>query len=155
MERVRETSTRRSGFTLIEILAVVVIIGFLLAIVAVNVAGRIDVARATTAKTQIMNIETALEFYRSDNGRYPTTEQGLDALVHEPSVDPLPRMYPPGGYLKGSKVPVDPWGVPFEYEAPGRQNPNGVDSWTLGADGKPGGEDVNADLGNWTADSGN
>jgi len=155
MGRVRKTSKARRGFTLIEIMAVVVIIGFLLAIVAVNVAGRIDVARATTARTQIMNIETALDFYRSDNGRYPTVDQGLDALVHEPTIEPIPRMYPAGGYLKGNRVPLDPWGVPFQYEAPGRQNPNGVDVWTLGADGQPGGADVNADIGNWTVDAGN
>jgi len=143
----------KAGFTLIEIMAVVLIIGLLTAVVGTAIFGQIDRARVTTAKTQMKQIEAALDFYRMDNGRYPTTEQGLDALVHEPSTEPVPREYRPEGYLQGGKVPRDPWGAPYEYQAPGQRNTYGFDIWSFGADGQPGGKGVDADVGNWAEDS--
>lgn len=140
---------RQAGFTLIEIMAVVLIIGLLGGIVGAAIFGRIDQARVTTTKTQIKQIEAALEFYRMDNGRYPTTDQGLDALVHPPSVEPIPRSYRPEGYLSGGKVPVDPWSNPYQYLSPGQNNTYSFDLWSHGADGAPGGSGTDADVGNW------
>jgi general secretion pathway protein G len=140
---------RRRGFTLIEIMAVVLIIGLLTAIVGTAIFSQIDTGRVTAAKTQIKNIEAALDFYRMDNGRYPTTEQGLEALVQQPSTEPVPRNFRPEGYLQGGRVPQDPWGAPYEYESPGTHNPYGNDVWSFGADGQPGGTGVDADVGNW------
>ncbi len=144
-----------SGFTLIEIMAVVLIIGLLTAVVGTAIFGQIDRARVTTAKTQMKNIEAALDFYRMDNGKYPTTEQGLDALVHQPSTEPVPRQYRPEGYINGGKVPRDPWGATYEYQAPGQRNTYGFDIWSFGSDGQPGGKDVDADIGNWSEDATN
>ncbi len=145
--------TRQAGFTLIEIMAVVLIIGLLSTIVGVAIVGRIDSARVTTAKSQIKRLEGALETYYMDNARYPTTEQGLEALVSAPSSDPAPRNYQPGGYIQGGDLPVDPWGEPYQYRAPGENNPRGFDLWSLGADGAPGGDGNAADVGNWRSDS--
>jgi general secretion pathway protein G len=145
----------QAGFTLIEIMAVVLIIGLLTAVVGTAIFGQIDRARVTTAKTQMKNIEAALDFYRMDNGKYPTTEQGLDALVHQPSTEPVPRQYRPEGYISGGKVPRDPWSGNYEYQAPGQHNPYGFDIWSLGADGQPGGKDVDAEIGNWSEDDAN
>lgn len=143
----------RQGFTLIEIMAVVVIIGLLTGIVGTAIIGRLNQANATTARTQIKQLEAALDFYRMDNGRYPSTEQGLDALVNPSSVEPVPRNFRPEGYLQGGKVPPDPWGLRYEYEAPGTHNPYGVDIWSFGADGQPGGTGTDTDVGNWTEDT--
>lgn len=140
---------RLGGFTLIEIMAVVLIIGLLGGIVGAAIFGRIDQARVTTAKTQIKQIEAALDFYRMDNGRYPTSDQGLDALVHQPSIEPIPRSYRPEGYLAGGKVPLDPWKNPYQYLSPGQNNTFSFDLWSHGADGAPGGSDTDADIGNW------
>ncbi len=137
-----------AGFTLIEIMAVVLIIGLLGTVVGVAVFQRVDIARATTAKTQIKRLEGALETYRMDNARYPTTEQGLRALVDAPTSEPAPRNYPPGGYLNGA-LPRDPWGEPYQYESPGSHNSHTFDLWSYGADGQPGGEGPDADVGNW------
>ena len=145
----------KAGFTLIEIMAVVLIIGLLTAVVGTAIFGQIDRARVTTAKTQMKNIEAALDFYRMDNGKYPTTEQGLDALVHQPSTEPVPRQYRREGYINGGKVPRDPWGATYEYQAPGERNTYGFDIWSFGADGQPGGKDVDADIGNWSEDDAN
>ena len=139
----------KSGFTLIEIMAVVLIMGLLMTVVGVNIKAQIDKARLATAKGQITNLESALEFYRMDNGRYPNTDQGLQALVREPTADPKPRNYPPGGYLKKSDGILDPWGEPFKYESPGTNNTHSYDLWTQGADASPGGEGGDADIGNW------
>jgi general secretion pathway protein G len=144
---------RRNGFTLIEIMAVVLIIGLLGGIVGAAIFGQIDQARVTTARTQIKQLEAALDFYRMDNGRYPTTDQGLDALVRPPSIEPIPRNYRPEGYLSGGKVPLDPWKNPYNYLSPGQNNPYAFDLWSYGADGKPGGTGTDADIGNW-ADEG-
>jgi general secretion pathway protein G len=140
---------REEGFTLIEIMVVVVILGILAALVAPNVISRIDDAQVSRAKGDIRAIESALQLYRLDNFRYPTTDQGLEALVNQPA-DPSIRNWRKGGYL--DKVPVDPWGTPYQYLNPGQSGSSEFDVFTLGADVQPGGEDINADIGNWNID---
>ena len=135
---------KEQGFTLIEIMVVVIIIGILAAIVAPNVIGRVDDAQVTKAKAEISNIENAMKFYRLDNFAYPTTEQGIEALVSKPQ-DPNIRNWKPGGYL--DRMPKDPWGNPYLYLNPG--NNGEIDIYTLGRDGTPGGEGLDADIGNW------
>ena len=141
------------GFTLIEIMAVVVIMGLLMTLVGVAVFQQVDKARVTTAKAKIAQIESALEFYRMDNSRYPTTQQGLISLVTKPTSDPEPRNYPPGGYLKRSDSIEDPWGSTFRYESPGQHNQHSFDLWSLGADQSEGGEALDGDIGNWDAET--
>jgi general secretion pathway protein G len=143
---------RNAGFTLIEIMAVVLIIGLLSTIVGVSIFSQVDKGRITAAAAQISNLEAVLELYRMDNAHFPTTEQGLEALVSESSSSPEPRNFPRGGYLQKGRIPVDPWGNSYEYEQPGQNNSYSFDLWSLGADGKPGGEGVDADLGNWGDD---
>lgn len=138
---------RESGFTLIEIMVVVVILGILAALVAPNVISRIDDAQINRAKQDIRAVESALHLYRLDNFRYPTTDQGIDALVNQPA-DPSIRNWRQGGYL--DKTPVDPWGTPYQYLQPGQNGE--FDVFTLGADQQPGGEGINADIGNWNID---
>ena len=140
---------RRGGFTLIEIMAVVVIMGLLMTLVGVAVFQQVDKARVTTAKAKIAQIESALEFYRMDNSRYPSTQQGLAALVNRPTSEPEPRDYPPGGYLKRSDSIQDPWGSTFQYQSPGEHNQHSFDLWSLGADQTEGGEELDGDIGNW------
>jgi len=135
-----------AGFTLIEIMAVVLIIGLLSTIVGVSIFAQVDKGRVAAAVAQISNLESVLELYRMDNAHYPTSEQGLDALVNEPDGA---KNFPPGGYLQKRRVPEDPWGNPYEYEQPGQTNDHSFDLWSYGADGKPGGEGVDADIGNW------
>jgi general secretion pathway protein G len=143
----RACPTQQRGFTLIEIMVVVIIIGILAAIVAPQVIGRVDDAQITKAKAEISNIEQALKFYRLDNFQYPSSEQGLDALVTKPA-DPNIRNWKPGGYLP--RLPNDPWGNPYLYLNPGTNGE--IDVYTLGADQRPGGEGINADIGNWDLD---
>ncbi len=149
MHRKRTRPGRDAAFTLIEIMAVVLIIGLLGGIVGAAIFGQIDSARVTTAKTQIKQIEAALDFYRMDNGKYPTTEQGLEALIQPPNIDPIPKNYRPEGYLSGGRVPLDPWSNEYEYLSPGQNNPYSFDLWSHGSDGKPGGSGNDADVGNW------
>ena len=133
------------GFTLIEVMVVVVIIGLLAAIVAPNLIGNIDKAAVTRARGDIRSIETALNLYRLDNFRYPTSDQGLEALVTNPGESAAPNWK---AYLNG--VPSDPWSEPYQYSYPGRQGE--FDVFSYGADGQEGGEDINADIGNWDFD---
>lgn len=137
-----------AGFTLIEIMVVVVILGILAAVVVPRIMDRPDMARVAKARQDIRQLESALNLYRLDNFRYPTTEQGLEALVERPSTGPEPRNWNTEGYI--NSLPRDPWGNPYQYLNPGVHGP--VDVWTWGADGQPGGEELNADIGNWTLD---
>ena len=139
---------RSAGFTLIEIMVVVVILGILAALVAPNVIRRIDDAQAAKVKQDIRNYETALNLYRMDNFKYPTSDQGLNALVAQPN-DPTIRNWKPGGYINGLKK--DPWGNEYKYVNPGTHGGE-YDLFTLGADNQEGGEGTNADVGNWNTD---
>ena len=136
------------GFTLIEIMVVVVILGILAAFVVPKLLSRPDEARVTKAATDIKGIEQALGLFKLDNGFYPTTEQGLAALVSKPAIGRIPAKYPDGGYLK--KVPTDPWGTPYVYLAPGSHGD--FDLISLGADAEAGGEGTNADIESWKLD---
>ncbi len=137
---------RNGGFTLIEIMVVVVILGILAALIAPNVINRIDDAQAVKVMQDLRTIESALKLYRLDNVRYPDTEAGLDALVTAPQ-DPTVR-WPAGGYL--DRLPKDPWDKPYQYLHPGTRGE--FDIYTLGRDGQQGGEGLDADVGNWTLD---
>ena len=138
-------TNKQSGFTLIEIMVVVVILGILAALVVPQVMNRPDQAKVTVAKGDIKAIAAALDMYKLDNFNYPSTQQGLNALVEKPSGSPQPRNWNRDGYLK--RVPKDPWGNDYQYLSPGTQGP--FDLYSLGADGKQGGNDLNADIGNW------
>lgn len=131
------------GFTLIELMVVLVIIGILAALIVPNVLDRADDARVTAARTDVNNIMQALKLYRLDNQRYPTAEQGLNALIARPAASPVPPNWRP--YL--DKLPSDPWGRPYQYLNPGVHGE--VDVLSLGADGQPGGEGRDADVGSW------
>jgi general secretion pathway protein G len=139
-----ESSQR--GFTLIEIMVVVLIIGVLAALVAPRVLSRPDEARAVAAKQDIATVMQALKLYRLDNLKYPTTEQGLAALVGKPTSGPLPPNWKAGGYLE--RLPNDPWGHPYQYLNPGLQGE--IDVFSYGADGAAGGEGPDADIGSWS-----
>jgi len=139
---------RVAGFTLIEIMVVVVILGILAALVLPNVMGRIGQAQTTKVNADIQGYETALSLFKLDNFRYPTTDQGLEALVKQPA-DPSIRNWKDGGYIRSLKK--DPWGFDYQYVYPGTHGTE-YDIFTLGADGQPGGEGENADVGNWNVD---
>ena len=137
------TRTAQRGFTLIELRGVLVIIGVLAALIVPNVIERADDARVTAAKTDINNLMQALKLYRLDNQRYPTAEQGLQALLTRPTAGPAAPNWKP--YVE--KLPNDPWGHPYQYMNPGIKGE--IDVLSLGADGQPGGEGKNADIGSW------
>ena len=132
-----------AGFTLIELMVVLVIIGVLAALIVPNVLERADDARATAAKTDVNNLMQALKLYKLDNQRYPTAEQGLQALLTKPSTAPVPSNWK--HYVE--KLPNDPWGRPYQYLNPGVKGE--IDVMSFGADGQPGGEGKNADVGSW------
>jgi general secretion pathway protein G len=136
---------RQRGFTLIEIMVVVVIMGILAALVVPKLMGRTDDARISAARQDIATIMQALKLYRLDNHRYPTTEQGLQALIVKPQSGPPATGWKQGGYL--DRLPKDPWGTPYQYLAPGIHGE--VDVFSYGADGQPGGAGNDADLGSW------
>jgi len=140
----RRNRQNQGGFTLIEIMVVVIILGILAAIVAPNVIGRIDDAQISRVQQDLRGIENALKFYRLDNFGYPTSEQGLDALVSKPA-DPNIRNWKAGGYL--DRLPEDPWGNKYEYLNPGQNGE--FDVYSYGRDGRPGGEGLDSDIGNW------
>lgn len=137
------------GFTLIEIMIVVVIIGILVALLAPRIMDRPDQARVVAARHDIQAIESALKLYRLDNGSYPSAEQGLAALVKKPETGNVPRNWKPGGYV--DRLPKDPWGTDYQYLNPGIHGE--IDVFSLGADGKPGGDGYDADVGSWNLDS--
>lgn len=141
----------QAGFSLIEIMVVLVILGLLISVVAPNVLNRADDARVQKVYADFKAIETALKIYRLDNFNYPSTEQGLEALVDKTDIDPEPRNFKDGGYLDA--LPRDPWGQAYLYLSPGENGD--FDLYTLGADSVSGGEDQNADLGNWDSDEQN
>jgi general secretion pathway protein G len=149
----RRASSRQDAFTLIEIMAVVLIMGFLAGIVGVAVVAQIDKARVTTTRTQIKQLEAALTFFQMENGFFPSTDQGLEALVEKPTAGREVRSYREGGYLQGGVVPLDAWQSPFLYESPGQVNRD-YDIWSLGADAVAGGTGVDADIGNWAEEIG-
>lgn len=136
---------KSKGFTLIEVMVVVVILGILAAFIVPKIAGRPDEAKVAKAKHDIQTIETALDLYKLDTGRYPSTDQGLDALINPPNTDPAPRNWRTGGYIK--KLSSDPWGFPYQYLNPGSHVE--IDVFSYGADNQPGGEGIDNDIGNW------
>jgi general secretion pathway protein G len=137
----------QKGFSLIEIMVVLVIIGLLVSIVAPNVLNQADDARTQKVFADFSAIETSLSMYKLGNYNYPTSEQGLEALVDKPTIDPIPNNWKKGGYLK--ELPLDPWGRPYLYLSPAEFSDEDFDIYSLGADGVTGGEDQNADIGSW------
>lgn len=137
----------RHGFTLIEIMVVIVILAALAALVGPKIIGRSDDAKLADAKLQIRNLETALKLYKLDSGVYPSTDQGLQALVAKPTVGQIPKNYRQEGYLEAKKIPQDPWGNDFIYLSPGEHGD--YDLCSFGADGVKGGEGKGADICNW------
>lgn len=140
----RRAGRSKAGFTLLELVVVIIVLGLLAAIVAPQILGRVSDARTTSAETQVALFGTALDNYRLDNGAYPTTEQGLAALRDKPTRAPIPTNWR-GPYLR-KDVPLDPWGKPYIYRSPGERNVSGYDLLSLGRDGKPGGEGEDKDV---------
>ncbi len=147
MEKI-DIQERERGFTLIEIMVVVIIIGLLVSIVGVNVISRVDIAKRVASKNQIKSLESALSLYRLDTGSYPTTEQGLKALLEKPSTGNVSSAYREGGYLNGTSIPKDPWGHEYVYISPGSEGRE-CEIISYGTDGEPGGDGKNADIQSW------
>ncbi|BAQ81751.1 type II secretion system major pseudopilin GspG [Pseudomonas sp. St29] len=141
-----QTQNQQRGFTLIEIMVVVVILGVLAALVVPQIMSRPDQAKGAAAQSDIKAIAMALDIYKLDNHQYPSSQQGLDALVSKPSGNPPARNWNPDGYLK--RLPIDPWGNAYQYRVPGARG-TGYDLFSFGADGKLGGDGLNAEIGNW------
>ncbi len=139
---------KQQGFSLVEILVVLVILGLLVSVVAPTVLNRADEARVHKVYADFANIATALKLYRLDNFIYPSSDQGLEGLVSASGLDPIPRNFKKGGYLE--RLPIDPWGRPYLYLSPGENGE--FDIYSMGADGLAGGQDQNLDLGNWDGD---
>ena len=139
---------KQRGFTLIEIMVVVVIIGLLATLVLPRVLGRQDQAMIAKAKVDIQAISSALKLYKLDNFNYPSTSQGLEALVKQPGGDPPAKNWKKGGYVE--RLPADPWGNPYQYLSPGEKME--IDLWSFGSDGRTGGEGTGAEIGNWNLD---
>jgi general secretion pathway protein G len=137
-----KAKNKQRGFTLLEVMVVIVIIGLLGSVVVQNLMGNMDTAKIQKAVQDINALETSLSMYKMDNYKYPSTEQGLEALVEETDVEPLPRRFPNGGYVK--RLPDDPWGNEYQLLNPGENGD--IDIFTMGPDGEPGTED---DIGNW------
>lgn len=138
-------TAKQAGFSLIELVVVIVILGILASLVAPQIMGNVDKALTQQAKTDMKSIETALKLYKLDNFSYPSTEQGLQALVEKSGIPPEPRNFKKGGYL--DRLPKDPWGGNYIYLSPGDHGE--FDIFTYGRDGQPGGEGQDADIGNW------
>jgi len=149
LKKMRKRKDER-GFTLIELMVVIVILGILAGLIIPRIMGRPDEARRAKARLQMESIETALKLYKLDNGAYPRTEQGLKALVELPSTGTLPKNWRQGGYLEKGRLPKDPWDNDFVYVSPGAHGD--FDLSSLGADGEPGGEGPNKDVNSWEAD---
>ena len=145
LSAIKEDIKNDEGFTLVELMVVIVIIGLLATVVVINVLPSTDTASITKARSDIATLEQAIDLYKLDNTLYPTTDQGLEALVSRPDGLSRPERYRPDGYIR--RLPPDPWGNPYQYSYPGE---NGIfDIFSLGADGRLGGEGLNADVGNW------
>lgn len=138
-------TARESGFTFIEIMVVVAILAVMAALVVPRVMGRTDEAKRTAVKVQIRNFEAALQLYKLDNGGYPSSEQGLNALVEKPTAGAIPKRWKIGGYLQ--EIPEDPWGNPYKYVSPAPRGDYAIVSF--GTDGEAGGDGINADITNW------
>jgi len=139
---------KNDGFTLIELMVVVIILGILAGLVIPRIVGKPEEARRVKARIQIQNFKKALQLFYLDNGFYPTTEQGLKALIEKPTAGRVPRKYRDGGYLEGHKIPQDPWGNPYVYISPGTHDKS-FDIFSLGSDGEEGGEGNDADIESW------
>ena len=148
--RIPRTLRGNRGFSLIELMVVVIILGILAMYIGPKLMGRTEQAKEVQTRVQIEGLETALKLYKLDNGAYPTTEQGLQALVERPETQNVQQNWRKGGYLEKGKVPKDPWGNEFIYLSPGIQGDYDITSY--GADGVPGGEDENKDINSWEID---
>ena len=147
MKKVRQKKNTQAGFTLIELMVVIVILGLLAGVIIPRFMGETDKAKVATTKMQIASLESALKMYKLDNGSYPSTEQGLQALVETPTAGNLPTNWRKGGYLEKGKVPKDPWKNDYIYICPGSHGDFDLSSY--GADGEPGGEGFDKDINNW------
>ncbi|ACS81642.1 type II secretion system major pseudopilin GspG [Maridesulfovibrio salexigens] len=146
--RIADLKKGQRGFSLIELMIVIVILGLLASMLVPKIMDRPNEARVTKAKMDMKALDSALKLYKLDTGRYPTTEQGLQALITKPDTRPVPRNYRKGGYLDSATAPVDPWGYDYIYRSPGEEG-RPYELISLGADGMEGGEDYDADIKSW------